>query len=84
MNAQNLRQRSQVPAEDRWNVAAIFASDQAWEDALAASRRLPEEVAAFQGRLGESAETLASALETYFGANREMEKMFCLCPSACR
>ena len=76
MNAQNLRRRDQVPAEDRWNVAAIFASDQAWEDALAASRRLPEEVAAFQGRLGESAETLASALETYFGANREMEKIF--------
>ena len=76
MNAQNLRQRSQVPAEDRWNVAAIFASDQAWEDALAASRRLPEEVAAFQGRLGESAETLSSALDAYFGANREMEKIF--------
>lgn len=76
MTAQNLRRREHVPAEDRWNVAAIFASDQAWEDALSASRGLPEQVAAFEGRLGESEEALAEALDVYFGANRVMEKIF--------
>ena len=71
-----LRRREDVPAADRWNVAAIFESDQAWEAALEASRRLPAEVAAYEGRLGESAETLATALKAYFAANREMEKVW--------
>jgi oligoendopeptidase F len=65
-----------VPAADCWNVSAIFDNNEAWETALEASRRLPEQVGAFQGRLGESAETLTSALETYFGADREMEKVW--------
>ncbi|NLT73211.1 MAG: oligoendopeptidase F [Chloroflexi bacterium] len=76
MTAQPVRRRDQVAAEDRWNIAAIFPSDEAWETALESARRLPGQVASFQGRLSESAETLASALETYFAADREMESVF--------
>jgi len=41
MTAQPVRRRDQVAAEDRWNIAAIFPSDEAWETALESARRLP-------------------------------------------
>ncbi|MGI6368954.1 MAG: oligoendopeptidase F [Anaerolineae bacterium] len=76
MTTVHLRRRDQVPAEDRWNVASIYATDEAWEQALAAAGDLPERVASYEGHLGESQEVLAEALEAYFGANREMEKIY--------
>jgi len=74
--AQTPIQRSEVPAEDRWNVAAIYANDEAWEAALAAARQWPDKVSAYEGRLGESEQVLAEALATYFQAGREMEKVW--------
>ncbi len=70
------RPREEVPAEDRWDVAAIYASDEAWEAALTAARQWPAKVSAFEGRLGESEQVLAEALATWFQANREMEKVW--------
>jgi oligoendopeptidase F len=70
------RRREDIPVGDRWNVAAVFESDQAWEAALEAAKRLPEQVAEYAGRLGESETMLAEALQAYFGADREMEKVW--------
>jgi len=50
--------RSEVPAEFTWNLADMFASDEAWRKENEALRAMPEKVAAFRGRLGESAATL--------------------------
>ncbi len=74
--AQTPRQRSEVPAEERWNVEAIFATDAAWEQALNVARQWPEKIAAYEGRLGESEQILAEALATYFQAGREMEMVW--------
>ena len=70
---QTQKRRDQVPAEDRWDVTAIFSSDEAWESALEAAKQWPEKVAAYQGRLGESEEVLAEALETWLQGTRAME-----------
>ena len=58
MDTQKILPRSEVPEELTWDLRDIFPSDEAWHaeyDALAA---VPEEIAAFRGTLGRSAEDL--------------------------
>lgn len=56
-------ERSEVPANLKWNTADLYASDAAWETSRAdIARRVPE-IAAFKGRLGESAATFHAALQ---------------------
>ncbi len=68
--------RDQVPATDTWRVEALYASDSDWESDFAQAKELPERVASYQGRLAESAGVLADALDTWFGANRAVEKIY--------
>jgi oligoendopeptidase F len=73
---EELVKRQDVPKEHRWNVEALYATDEAWEADYQAAKKLPEQVAAYQGRLNESAEVLAEALAAWFNANRQMEKVY--------
>lgn len=68
--------REEVPAGDRWDVAAIYPNDGEWESALESARQWPDKVAAYQGRLGESEQLLAEALQVWFQAVRGMEKVW--------
>ena len=61
--------RSEVPEELTWNLKDMFESDEAWMAEYEELKKLPEQIAAFQGRLGESAETLLE----YLRAQDEME-----------
>lgn len=54
--------RSQVPAEEQWNLADIFPDDAAWEAALTAADAEIPTVAAYAGRLAESSSVLLDAL----------------------
>lgn len=57
-----LPDRSDVAAGDTWDLASLYADDQAWEkDFAELETRIPT-FDSFQGRLGESAATLAEAL----------------------
>ena len=73
---EELIKRQDVPKEYRWNVEALYATDEAWEADYQAAKKLPEQVASYEGRLHESAEVLAEALTTWFNANRQMEKVY--------
>ena len=55
--------RSEVPAEDTWNLAELFETDEAWTAELEALKAYPERIAGYAGRLCESAETLLEALQ---------------------
>jgi oligoendopeptidase F len=70
------RQRDEIPAADKWNVAAIYASNELWEQDLRAAQGMPEAVAAFSGRLAESEQVLRQAIEAWFGAMRHVEKLY--------
>jgi oligoendopeptidase F len=76
MTTQTIKRRAEVSADDCWDVAAIYVNDQAWEYAFEQASKLPEQVAAYRDRLGESQETLAAGLETWFAADRVMEKVY--------
>ncbi|AGA69567.1 oligoendopeptidase F [Desulfitobacterium dichloroeliminans LMG P-21439] len=52
------KSRSEIPQEYKWNLEDIFPHDQAWEEEYTKAEKLLVQATEFQGRLGESAETL--------------------------
>lgn len=71
-----LPRRDQVRAEDTWDLAPLYDSIEAWEASFVACQQRMPAVAAYQGRLGESAETLAEALQVWLEAQRHAEKVY--------
>ncbi|MEL7267538.1 MAG: M3 family metallopeptidase, partial [Planctomycetota bacterium] len=57
-----LPSRDDVDIADTWDLSSLFDNDDAWEQALQQYREQTEGYAAFQGRLGEGAETIAEML----------------------
>ena len=58
MDGKTILPRSEVPEEFTWNLSDIFASDDKWNEELEALKAYPERMAAYAGKLGESAKTL--------------------------
>ncbi len=60
MAENTIPKRSEVPEEYTWNLQDMFESDEAWYKENEALKEMPGRIAAFQGKLDESAETLLS------------------------
>ncbi len=58
METTKIPARADIPAQDKWAIGDLFASDEAWRAALAQARTFVPQIAAFRGRLGESGQTL--------------------------
>lgn len=54
--------RDQIAVEDTWDLATMYASDAAWQEAAEAIPPMIEAAASFQGRLGEGPAVVAEAL----------------------
>jgi len=70
------RDRSKISDELKWDLTAIYPSDQAWradKDKLVSE--LPE-LRKFQGALGSSASRLADALETQSRLDKELARLY--------
>jgi oligoendopeptidase F len=70
------RDRSKLPDEFKWDLTAIYPSDQAWR---AAKEKLASELPKlrqFQGRLASSPSRLAEALETQSSFDKELSRLF--------
>ena len=74
--AKKIPARSDLDRESCWSVEDIFPSDQAWEEAFAACQSLPEEAAAWRGRLAESARTLYDYLVFSEDLNLRIEPVY--------
>ena len=61
-NSESIRSREEIPQEDTWALEDLYASDEAWEQALSALTARKDEAAAYAGKLGESGETLCAFL----------------------
>ena len=58
MDNERIPLRSEVPEAETWDLRDLFPTDEAWLAEYEALKTLPERAAAFQGKLGESAENL--------------------------
>ncbi|WP_435067460.1 oligoendopeptidase F [Haloplanus sp. C73] len=56
-------ERSDIDAEDKWDLESIFESDEDWEAAFEDVRDRVDELDAYEGRVTESPETLLELLE---------------------
>jgi oligoendopeptidase F len=56
-------ERSEIDAEDKWELESIFASDEDWERAFEDVRDRVDDLEAYEGRVTESPETLLELLE---------------------
>ncbi|MEQ1828674.1 MAG: oligoendopeptidase F, partial [Pirellula sp.] len=67
--------RSDVQTEDTWDLDSLFASDDAWFDALAKFEKEIDSFAKFVGKLGDSAEILSECLQFDVGLDRRAERI---------
>ncbi len=68
--------RSEVPEKDTWNLKDLFESDEAWNAEYEAVKGYPEKLAAFQGKLGESAENLLACWKLDDEITLRMERLY--------
>lgn len=76
MAQKNIPLRSELDPKTCWAVEDIYPSDEAWSQVLEACQGYPAELAAYKGRLGESAETLLNYLSRSEEINFEVERVF--------
>ena len=63
MEENKIRQRSEIPEEDKWAIEDIYPSDEAWEADLSKLEGEQALLVSFAGHLGESGEQLCQYLE---------------------
>ena len=71
-----LKTRKDIPAEARWNVEAIYASDNDWEKDFDKTTAFMDSMKKWTGRLAEDPLTLKAAIEELLSQHRLLEKLF--------
>jgi oligoendopeptidase F len=73
--SKELRNRNEVPLEDRWVVESIYGSDEEWEKDFCITDAFADSFRKWTGRLSESPDTLKSAVEELLSQNRLISKL---------
>lgn len=73
--AKRIPERSEIRTCDQWAIHDIFESDEAWERAHDNAAELLKQAASYQGKLGESAETLLAYLRLYDTLVTQLENL---------
>ena len=71
-----LPRRKDIPDEFKWRLEDIYAHDALWENDFARIGQLAGELAAFQGKLGETAGNLLTVIEKEEQLQELLEKVF--------
>ncbi len=74
--AKTLPKRSEIPVEETWNLEAIFASEQDWEEEFQNVKALLPEMTAYKGKLTDSAKTLYEALTLQDELSQRLSKLY--------
>ncbi|MFB6170408.1 MAG: oligoendopeptidase F [Haloarculaceae archaeon] len=67
--------RGEIREEYKWDLADLFADDEEWEDAFESASERIADLEAYEGRVGEDAETLLAALECREEVMRRVENV---------
>ena len=71
-----VKQRNDIDEKYTWDLSTIYATDQAFEEELAALTAAIEEAASLAGHLLDSAETLLHTTEVQLDLMRRLEKLY--------
>ncbi|MFB6184130.1 MAG: oligoendopeptidase F [Haloarculaceae archaeon] len=67
--------RSDVDAQYKWDLESLYVSDEEWEAAFEEASDRVDDLAAYEGRATEDAETLLATLETYETLMRQVSNV---------
>lgn len=75
------KERREVLQADCWNVEALYASNEKWEEEFTLASQGGQqphwpEIAQYKGLLGSNAGTVKKAFETYFSLDRQLSKLY--------
>lgn len=68
-------ERQLVPKEHQWNLAALFKSESEWEKTFKEVQKISEKILGYKGRLSDSAEALAEALDFKMKVEIQLERL---------
>ena len=68
--------REDAAEEYTWDLRDLFESDEAWKSEYESLKNTPEELEAYRGRLGESAETLLGYLKFNDTLSVRLERLY--------
>ena len=71
-----LRQRSEIEDRYKWNIEDMYADEAEWEADFSAALKMADGFALYSGKLGESAETLLSALRARDDMWQKAERVY--------
>ena len=74
-----IRKREEIPAEDKWAIEDLYATDEAWEQELATLAEDQSFLVSFDGKLAESAENLYVYLQRMEQLNAKAELLANYC-----
>ncbi|MBW8330964.1 MAG: oligoendopeptidase F [Prolixibacteraceae bacterium] len=75
-NSYSQKSREEIPANYKWDLTDLFASDEAWRTALNALIPKLDEVETFKGTLTQSGANLLKALQYNTALSKEVTKLF--------
>lgn len=78
-STKEIRQRDEIPAEDKWAIEDLYETDAAWEQELATVAADQEHLSSFAGHLGDSPEQLLSYLQSVEQVNIKGERLANYC-----
>ena len=70
------RDRSQIPAQDKWKLEDLYPSDQAWTEAKQKLTAQFDEITKYKGKLASSASQLLACLEFNSRVSKEFGRLF--------
>ena len=70
------RDRAQVPDQDKWNLADIYPSEDAWRAAKTRITAGLPRLKTFEGALSTSPATLADAMDVLFSLDKELSRVY--------
>jgi len=76
MAVKRIPKREEVPQEMTWDLSPLFENDEEWEKELESLKKAPEQMAAFAGTLGQSAENLLAAFRFRDETGVRLEKLY--------
>ncbi|KSU84862.1 oligoendopeptidase F [Fictibacillus enclensis] len=74
--SKSLPKREELPLQDTWDLEAIYATNDKWEEEFSEVKRLLPEVKQFQGKLGESADTLFQFFQKQDELTKKLGKLY--------
>lgn len=77
MSNSTIPNRSEVPANDKWDLSTLYKSNEEWEKDLSLIPELIKNFTVFKGKLASSPQTFLSALKAYEALYKKLETVYC-------